>query len=329
MRVIAIGGSNTLLDGGYVSQISTFLPQADILNRAIGDTNSTMGLYRLMTFDDLRPGDIIVWEYALNDGFGVKARGDEWHLRNLEYTIRFCAEKGCHILPVILATQVSNEARIPTPYVAKIHFLCAAYGIDVIDILPEVRYHLNLPKIPASDYRDESHYRPNGQMVKFVGARIADAIYRGLRRPRLVPPIYVRQGCGIFIRTDFDGPPKRRFHNSILDFEYQDLRDGGFVFAPQIVGGIILSCINMSSPNAGTCHIDINGKAFPLGMGNRFSFDKKPLLRAHFGWGPAKDISAEKGSVVRFSPADLVENDGGQARGIVAMVVEAPDNLNA
>ncbi|WP_312529434.1 SGNH/GDSL hydrolase family protein [Paracoccus sp. (in: a-proteobacteria)] len=328
MRFVAVGGSNTLMKGGYLAYIDAYLPGATVVNLGIGDTNSAMGLFRLLSFDDLRKDDIVIWEYALNDAFSLNSRPDSWFLRNLEYVIRHCQAKGCRVLPIILANKPSDNAVRPSAYRAKIHHLCSAYGIDLIDIPNDLRALFNTKFLDPKFYSDPSHYRRDGKIVKLIASRIAQEALRGLRLPREIFGIYVRDGFAPQIRTDFSGSARRNFTNSIISYDYHDLRDGPVEFVPNTQEGTIISCITFVSPSAGKCAVEI--KTLPadapvkvaMSMQNRFAHQTMVLMRANFGGKGVYDIPADEGTIIKFKDYELSDDDAGLARGIVAMLTE-------
>ena len=328
MRFVVVGGSNTLMKGGYLAYIDAYLPGATVVNLGIGDTNSAMGLFRLLSFEDLRKDDIVIWEYALNDAFSLNSRPDAWFLRNLEYVIRHCQAKGCRVLPLILANKASDNAVRPSAYRAKIHSLCSAYGIDLIDIPNDIRFHLSSKCLDPKFYSDPSHYRRDGRVVKFIASRIAQEASRGLRLPREIFGVYIRNDCAPQIRTDFSAGSRRSFANSIISYDYHDLRDGPVEFSPNSKRGILISCISFVSPSAGKCMVEIATPSasepvkIAMSMQNRFAHDTMVLMRANFWGKDAIDVPMDAGTVVKFKDCELSDEDPGMARGIIAMLTE-------
>lgn len=328
MKIIAIGGSNTLMKGGYISELQSLLPETKIINRAIGATNGSMGLYRLMTCDDLSEGDVVIWEYALNNSFGIEVNGEAWHLRILEHTILYAASKGCTILPVVLAHRNEDRAIRPTPYRAMVHHLCASYGITSIDIPTVVRNHFDVSSLPASDWRDGSHYAPGGRVVKLIASQIVDEISAGLRAPRSRRRLYLREGYTPVVRNDFRGTSPRQFSNNILDIKYHDLRDGSVTFNPQVLGGKILSAITLISPLAGKCAIETGSKSFKISMTPYLLNETKTLLRANLG-APSTSFATDPGRTVTFNPLPDQNDSKNLPRGIIAVLTEEPMMLKA
>ncbi|ULB12054.1 hypothetical protein ORIO_19755 (plasmid) [Cereibacter azotoformans] len=54
--IVVIGGSNSLLRDGWVSWLTKLHPRPDqVVNLSIGAATTAMGLFRLLTADDLPP----------------------------------------------------------------------------------------------------------------------------------------------------------------------------------------------------------------------------------------------------------------------------------
>lgn len=327
MKVIAVGGSNTLINGGYVGILAKKIAEAEIgcsvLNLGIGDTNSSMALYRLLEHGDAQEGDVILWEYALNDRFGLSHRGDDWYLRNLEYVLIHAIEKKCHVVPIIMVTRADDKAVVPIPYRLKIHHLCNAYGVNVIDVPNEVRAHFGVSSLNKDDYRDDHHYTLGGRVVHMIADIVVNAITTcDASLPRKVKPLYAREGYRAVIRKDFVAEPKRQFNSSILDISYHDMRDGPVTFRPEIPGGRALSLIVLTSPGSGKCEIEFSGKKIPALMSPRIAKDNKILLRAIMGEYHRADLPTDEGDVFRISVTTPSTSDQGNPRGIVAVVTE-------
>lgn len=324
MKIVAIGGSNTLLKGGYLSSLAELMPAATIVNRGIGATNCAMGLYRLMTCDALAKGDVVLWEYALNDSLDRRVRDERYHLKIIEHTIRHVARKGAYILPLIFAHHVDDKAVVPTPYRAMLHHLCAAYGLTVIDIPTEARTVFKVPHLPSSDFRDKSHYLPNGRVVRYAARRIMETLAADLRAPLDTPGIYVDDKLVPVVRDRFAGPEKRNFTNSIIDVDYHDLRDGGATFQPEFAGGRILAGITLISPRAGRCAVTTPSRSMTMMMAPQPAHIDMVLLKAIFGGGWTANIPTDAGSFIHFEQPQADMGDLANPRGILAIVTEEP-----
>ncbi|WP_282029664.1 hypothetical protein [Paracoccus marcusii] len=321
MKIIAIGGSNTLLKGGYISRLEELMPEATIINRGIGATNCAMGLYRLMTCEGLGPGDIVLWEYALNDRLD-KLRSKEWHLKVVEHTIRYAADKGAIVLPIILAHLKDDRAKAPSEYRLLLHFLAAAYGIRILDIPMVARNRFNVGYLPGSDFRDKSHYQPNGRVVELTAELVAEAIANGLRMARNVRPLYFQRGVIPVVRDSLIGKPKRNFTNKIINADYYDFRDGRVIFQPEIEGGRVLAGITLVSPRAGKCFVSTERQSLTMMMTPQTEHIEMVLLRAIFGGGWTASIKTDPGSFIKFEQPPTYLGDRGSPRGILGLLTE-------
>ena len=55
---------------GWVSRFRAHAP--DLVNLSVGGTTSITGLFRVMTTPQIGPGDVVVWEYALNEANHIR-----------------------------------------------------------------------------------------------------------------------------------------------------------------------------------------------------------------------------------------------------------------
>lgn len=322
MKVIAIGGSNTILKNGYLSKLKSLMPEMEIVNRAIGAANSSMGLYRLLSYGDLSEGDIVIWEYALNDTFSLSARGEPWHLALIEQTINHARNKGCLFVPVILTRRGHDRMKGISAYRAMVHHLFRSYGLEPIDAAHTAHLRFNVAALPDSDYRDDSHYQPGGRVCRLVAEMIADQIGNGAPQPQLLPEyIWARPGFAPRVRTDLIGGTASKFENSLLSVDYRDTRgDQVITFDPQTPKGRVISVISLVSPGSGKCVVHT-----PKGE-HIISFQPRPkrvtmsllktVVRKLHG------IRTGPGNVFRFTPKDSTSDDG--PRGIVAVLTEEP-----
>ena len=74
LRTTIIGGSNTVMQPGYLAQLTTMTAQRGVpldivADLAIGGTTSAYGLYALKMSDALEKSDLLLIEYVINDAF--------------------------------------------------------------------------------------------------------------------------------------------------------------------------------------------------------------------------------------------------------------------
>ncbi len=178
MRIVITGGSNTLLGGGWRPHFEALLPEGtSVTNLAIGGTTSVMGLFRLLTQGNIQPGDIVLWEYALNE-HGHYRNGHKLPvlMSHVEALIRLVAEKGGRLLPIIFTTKVQEVKREFDAYRAQLHFTFATHDVDYMDISQTFRAKLNVPRFPEEMFQDNFHYLPNGEIVQGLAEMVAQRL---------------------------------------------------------------------------------------------------------------------------------------------------------
>lgn len=180
MRILVIGGSNSLLKDGYVSQLQQSLQPyvaAEIVQLSVGATTSLAAVARLL--ETAGPGmaapDVILYEYAINDSghFSPRAGGIEsWQL--CLYLLLKTAAKlypSALFVPLVLAQQPHFAASLPHPlYQAQIAAY-AALGLSCADLRADLSA-LFLQQAPHWLYSDSAHYAVP-QAASIVGALVA------------------------------------------------------------------------------------------------------------------------------------------------------------
>ncbi|AXC50076.1 SGNH/GDSL hydrolase family protein [Paracoccus suum] len=323
MKIIAVGGSNTVFKNGYLGDLQALLPEAVFVNRSVGAANCSMGLFRLLSYPDLSEGDIVVWEYALNDTFSLPTRGVEWHLSVIEQTLIHARDRGCLFLPVILTTRdIENNQEI-TPYRAALHYLFRAYGVTPIDAAQEAHIAFNVAVLPKSDFRDLSHYLPGGRVCKLIAQKMAEQIAKGLAPAGTLPaPLFARKGYLPRVRTDLSGGTVSEFTNSLLSVCYRDTRGNQTVtFDPRTRYGRVIAAITLVSPGGGKCDV-----ITPTGVAGALLEPKEPvamtLLKSILGHRGFNKIGTGEGKVIQFAPRESTSDE--RPRGVVAVLTEEP-----
>ncbi|SFV13540.1 SGNH/GDSL hydrolase family protein [Pseudoduganella namucuonensis] len=178
MRILIIGGSNSLLKDGYVSHLQQSLQghtEVHVDQASVGATTSLAAIGRL--FDTYRAGqyDFILYEYSINDAghFAPRPRGDQsWQLC-LYLLIKAAAQlyPNAVLVPLVFAMERHFSPAQPSPFYDMQIAAFRALGLHAIDIRQWLAA-LFLGNKPAWLYRDEAHYAAP-HATALVGAAIA------------------------------------------------------------------------------------------------------------------------------------------------------------
>ncbi|WP_374361047.1 hypothetical protein [Pseudoduganella danionis] len=188
MRILILGGSNSLLRDGYVTQLRNSLQHytaLDIVQLSVGATSSLAAVARLHETAGSTPApDVILYEYAINDSghFSPRAGGIEsWQLC-LYLLLKTAARlyPDALFVPLILAQQQHFAASVPHAlYDAQRHSY-AQLGLSCIDMRAQLSA-LFLQYAPDWLYSDSAHYAVP-QASSIVGALVAQQLLGLLAR---------------------------------------------------------------------------------------------------------------------------------------------------
>ncbi len=217
-RAMVIGGSNSVRLKGWVSNFRRRAPASVLLlNRSVGAASSLMGYYRLATQDDLTEGDVLFWEYALNDQNHIDAGGydKDLLLRYCEYTIRLCMRRGVRFLPLIFATLSSATEPEMSGYRKALRRLFRHYQLRSLDVSVEVPVRLGLTDFPEYVYQDQRHYKDESFITNFIGRR-AMMLLEKAPPPVRISPMFSAGDAWVEVFTGFEGGHQSRFVNRAM-----------------------------------------------------------------------------------------------------------------
>lgn len=170
MNVWVCGTSVSLIAGGYLDQLRERLPaDAKVRNLSIGDQDSVMGCVRLLQYqDDLKAGDVLIWEYSLLDillnGFfglddAITAMRSAWRLA-LQASVR----------PIVIMITPRDHVAAPTVVEKAIRTVVDEAG------LPSISFRDLLAEVSAADtsahYSDDRHPANDSPAVAGLVERI-------------------------------------------------------------------------------------------------------------------------------------------------------------
>ena len=179
MKILIIGGSNSLMTDGYVSHLHRTLQAqtgVDIVQISVGATTTLSAIGRLFeTHGSTQQVDVVLYEYAINDAghFARRAGGEESWLLCLHLLIKTVARlyPSAIFVPLILAQQQHFSASAPHPFHDTQLRAYEALKLSPIDIRAWMSA-LFLGRAPDWMYRDEAHYSaPHATSI--IGALVA------------------------------------------------------------------------------------------------------------------------------------------------------------
>lgn len=240
MKVIFIGGSNTFMTGGYVTQTLKAMktPVTRLENLAVGGSPCVLGFDLLLDYPDLGDFDLYVIEYMINDYTLIKRRpgGEETWYAAYEGMIRHILTQNPRARIVSILFGRRDDACVPAQEILRkgIRKLSKHYGLSVIDIDGQFRtqYEGNSAGFQAL-YRDSAHYcRPD--ITQIIAKKVAGHLDRMMESEPIVQPLLppFRPGCFDSLKTvnlpalDMPGLERGHFENSRFSLDTLILRPG-------------------------------------------------------------------------------------------------------
>lgn len=203
LKTLIIGGSNTVMQPGYLSSLLPAMARRGIeldivADLAVGGTTSAFGLYQLKIREqELAECDLLLIEYALNDFFvyGDERRPFRHWARFYEGIIRFARERNPNLrIATIIFGQRNGPFLTSVPSIdAGINYISHCYGTICVDISRMLMQKLGREVVThPTFYSDQGHYaRPVATTM--VANLIADVLEPALAAPfraaTLPPPI--------------------------------------------------------------------------------------------------------------------------------------------
>lgn len=186
MRILVIGGSNSLMGEGYLERAVQVLERQvetlSVTNLSVGGTTSYTGIARVFDLPPDAAFDVVVYEYALNDALALDPHriGPEAVFLAVQLLVGVLASRFPQALfvPVSLAMRRYFSAAVRSPVHDLLTAVWRAMGnahLDVRGILSQ----LFVGQSPEWLYSDEFHYcRPQGADI--VGSLLARCILETL-----------------------------------------------------------------------------------------------------------------------------------------------------
>jgi hypothetical protein len=273
IAAIAIGGSNTVMRPGYLTELPRCLKRFGInlriaANLAVGNTTIFNGLINLkMNKAALEKADLLIIEYTLNDTsvFASSTAGLARWVKGMEGAIRYAREVNptIKIVPVIFATRTGIHRSTINPLHGGVHYLANYYGLTAVDVNAALvrRFGRDFFESPGA-YGDYAHYqRP--VFTTLAAEIIADGIKDYLLSkmgpadmPAAVDPDNF-SAATLIDASSVPDLPQERFKNYLYDETAFDLGAGSLEV--EIDGGNLLAAKFACTGDICRCFVNVNG----------------------------------------------------------------------
>jgi len=275
MKLLVLGGSNTVLKHGYYTTLIEILKEihnfniTKAINLAVGGNTSAHGLEIIKRRSDVADFDIILIEYTINDW--VLSTDDTFDVWAAAYEglIRFArsCRPDVQIFSIILGRRDPEPVEREMRLVDGIEKISKYYGTHVINANLYLRAKVAEPSEILSFYEDSAHYKRR-IVTSLIGNYVANGIVSALSHNRTysdgLPPSLSRwhfEHSNIADLTKLlqtTGDELRIFSNSRFTQEAIRLRSGK-TYTAELKGEIILLTF-IVAPDSGTLMIEEEGK---------------------------------------------------------------------
>lgn len=272
MTALAIGGSNTVMRPGWLTQLPECLSHYGIslkisANLAIGNTTIQMGLLSLLdNRDHLKNADILLVEYTLNDTslFSRDMAGFETWCQAMEGVIRLArtVNPAILIVPIIFATKTGIHRNAVNVLHGGMYYLAQHYDLPVVDVNADLvrRFGRDIHDA-AGVYSDFAHYqRPvfTTLAAELVAQKISDHLNRPSLRQHLPGPLDDRNWASaqMLNPTSLIGANLQTFHNHMYDETAADL--GRAVLSFDIEDGALLAVRYVCTEDICLCYLKVD-----------------------------------------------------------------------
>lgn len=334
MKIFLIGGSNTRSkDGwspGFAKRVARERPADVVTNLSVGATSSVLGTWRIINDAGLRPGDVVVWEYALNDMtyIAMQPELEPVLLSNIEQMIRFCARRRLRLAPLIFAPKPNGMRAQLSTYHRELLRLFRVYSVEVFDLTIAFRQHLGRKNIPAHHYENRVHYLPGDEIIDFTIDGALGLVSRAeVPRPRR-RPVWEQALRPLEELTGFEGGNRGVFENSMLSLPTFQIPEDGTLKISLPRAGRIAAIIHFATASGTPVRASIGSETRVMSTRIDEKFFSKPLLKAfiwegggapfrfsagdvlHLAYAPGEDAQINPGYRVATPSEDGAQEDG-------------------
>lgn len=267
MRVVVSGGSNSLRKGGYVAHLSALAGESvEIVNISLGAAPSLMGFFQQCRVGELKAGDILILEYALNDLNHIATKGYRASdlLRTVELILRHYAATGVRVQPVVMMPLPFEEEIVIPRFHVELHRLFQHYGLPYLDVSTLAREALGVPHLGKGHYEDPNHYTPNGAVVRLVAEKLLSCL-PDCRSPRQAAPVHCGEDQALKVRLDLQGGTRLTFASGAAEAHYYR-PDAGPVMAATDKDAILAGMVVLASPEGGVLRVECEDRDCRLSL---------------------------------------------------------------
>lgn len=171
MATVIHGGCSFLRNEGWTARLSERLAEGTVVNRSIGASTTLMAMFRLLTQaeDAPKPGDTVIWEYALNEAAHcAKGYDAEIAHRNLLRFIAECARRDLKLVAAIFTTRADELAEERSPYYDRLLATLRANGVACFDVSTAWRAAKGVRHMARSLYSNPNHYGDDAELNTFI-----------------------------------------------------------------------------------------------------------------------------------------------------------------
>lgn len=272
LSAVAIGGSNTVMRPGYLTELPRCLERHGIsldlkANLAVGNTTILNGLINLKSKEDvLKVSDVLLIEYTLNDtsAFAGSLESVSKWVKGMEGAIRFArtVNPSIKVIPIIFATRTGVHRSTINPLHGGVHYLANYYGLVAVDVNAAmmVRFGRDFFEAPGA-YGDYAHYqRPvfTTLAAEIIADKVKDSLLSRTTPPALPPPVDPENygDAGLIASSSVDGLKEDRFKNYLYDETTFDLGSGSLEI--EIEGGTLLAAKFACTDDISQCYAKVN-----------------------------------------------------------------------
>lgn len=338
-RVVILGGSNSMMANGWVQRLAAAVPSGFVVeNRSIGACTSFMGIFRFLTAPDWQPGDVVVWEYAINEFSFTSHMNLPFHvaLEDLSWLVHLCEARGLCFLPVVMQTKCQAARTDRDPYLTRLFEFFHDCGIDPVDCARLAAQDAFAARPGLDLYQDPVHYRLDTGFTDLV----AETVAARLEHLRPLGPVRherveAKRAQKLDVITGFTGDGLRRFENSRLSLDYHRYSAG----CQADCRGIVKGAIVVSTPYGAGVTLHHDGVATTTFATQCADWSKGPiLLQMSFDghYYPARlavdrPLAFRRPTIPITSPVVLPQHTWNAEKanpdsfdGLVALIVETP-----
>ena len=215
-----------------------------------------MGIYRFLTGPKLNHGDVLIWEYGVNEYGASRSLSVDALLDDVARLVSLCEDRGLCFLPVIMQHQAQHFDRADV-YSVRLRQLFDECGIEMIDCREflgrEPYSSMSLDEI----YAEPAHYRTDIGLTEAIAQEVADRLERmDVLRTAPGRPVQGYRDRSLAVFSDFDGGVTLSLRNSLVALDYTSfLQDFVGRFRGEMRGAIIVA-----TPSAPGFSMHVDGR---------------------------------------------------------------------